>query len=78
MILARARDAEALRSSLDARAKAQKAKRDRDHPGRPRALRKKKQVVTGDADTLDACVAWFNLVGRIVESIAGPLIVRPP
>ena len=31
---------------------------------------------TGDADTLDVCGAWYNLVGRVVESIAGAKVIR--
>jgi hypothetical protein len=42
----------------------------------PKALRKERQVVTGDADTLDASAGWLNLVGRIVEALAGAKIVR--
>lgn len=41
-----------------------------------KALRKEKQIVTGDADTLDACAAWFNLIGRIVETIPNAKIIR--
>ena len=41
-----------------------------------KALRKEKQIVTGDADTLDACGAWFNLVGRVAMAIPGAKIVR--
>jgi hypothetical protein len=41
-----------------------------------KALRKEKQIVTGDADTLDACAAWFNLVGRAVEAVTGAKIIR--
>ena len=40
------------------------------------ALRKEKQIVTGDADTLDACAAWFNLVGRVVEAVTTAKIIR--
>ena len=40
------------------------------------SLRKERQIVTGDADTLDACAGWLNLVGRVVESMAGAKIVK--
>lgn len=39
-------------------------------------LRKERQIVTGDAATLDACVGWLNLVGRVVETIPGASVVR--
>ncbi|MBX3226407.1 MAG: DUF434 domain-containing protein [Labilithrix sp.] len=39
-------------------------------------LRKEKQIVTGDADTLDACAAWFNLSGPIVQALPGAKVVR--
>jgi hypothetical protein len=66
-----------LRTKLEARAKAQKAKFEvAVVPDALKALRKEKQIVTGDADTLDACAAWFNLVGRLVESIANATIIR--
>ena len=45
-------------------------------PSTPKALRKESQVVTGDADTLDACTGWLNLVGRVVEAVPGAKIVR--
>jgi hypothetical protein len=45
-------------------------------PNAPKALRKERQIVTGDADTLDACAGWVNLVGRVVEGVAGAKIVR--
>ena len=45
-------------------------------PDAPKALRKERQIVTGDADTLDACAGWLNLVGHIVVSIPGAKIVR--
>lgn len=40
------------------------------------ALRKERQIVTGDADTLDACAAWFNLVAGIVASIPSAQTIR--
>jgi hypothetical protein len=59
------------------RAKAQKAKVEVTLvPDAPKALRKERQIVTGDADTLDACAGWLNLVGRVVESVPGAKIVR--
>jgi hypothetical protein len=66
-----------IRETIDARAKAQKAKAETVVvPNAPAALRKERHVVTGDADTLDACAAWFNLVGRVVEGIATAKVIR--
>lgn len=45
-------------------------------PDAPKALRKERQIVTGDADTLDACAGWLNLVGHVVEAVPGAKIVR--
>ncbi len=73
----RAPGAEELKGKLDARARAQKAKAEiATAPDASKALRKEKQIVTGDADTLDACAAWFNLVGRVVEAIPSAKIIR--
>ena len=59
------------------RAKAQKAKIEVALvPDAPKALRKERQIVTGDADTLDACAGWLNLVGRVVLEVPGAKIVR--
>ena len=59
------------------RAKSQKSKLEVALvPDAPKALRKERQVVTGDADTLDACAGWLNLVGRVVEAVPGAKIVR--
>lgn len=69
--------AAALAERITARAKASKAKAEAVVvPSALAALRKERQIVTGDADTLDACAAWFNLVGRLVEAIPGAKIVR--
>jgi hypothetical protein len=58
-------------------AKAQKAKIEIALvPDVPKALRKERQIVTGDADTLDACAGWLNLVGPLVLAIPGAKIVR--
>jgi len=58
-------------------AKAQKAKIEIALvPDVPKALRKERQIVTGDADTLDACAGWLNLVGHVVEAVPGAKIVR--
>jgi len=66
-----------LGAKIEARAKAAKAKAEVVKvPNAPKALREEKHIVTGDADTLDACAAWFNLVGRIVVSIPNAKIVR--
>jgi hypothetical protein len=73
----RAPGAQELEQRLLVRLKAQKMKgeavRVSDVPG---ALRKEKQIVTGDADALDACGAWFNLIGRVVETVGGAKIIR--
>jgi hypothetical protein len=66
-----------LSARIGERAKAQKMKVEIALvPNTQKALRKERQVVTGDADTLDACAGWLNLVGRVVESVAGAKIVR--
>jgi hypothetical protein len=66
-----------LSAKLTAVAKAQKAKVEIALvPDVPKALRKERQIVTGDADTLDACAGWLNLVGHVVEAVAGAKIVR--
>lgn len=73
----RAPGAQELSARIEARAKAQKAKSEvLRAPDALAALKKEKQIVTGDADTLDRCAAWFNLVGRVVESVAGAKIIR--
>jgi hypothetical protein len=60
-----------------AAAKASKAKLEIAMvPSTPKALRKERQIVTGDADTLDACAGWLNLVGRVVLAVPGAKIVR--
>lgn len=69
--------AKELATLLGDRAKAQKTKYEIALvPNAPEALRKERQVVTGDADTLDACAGWLNLVGRVVEAVPGAKIVR--
>jgi hypothetical protein len=66
-----------LATKLNERVKAAKAKAEVvTAPDALKALRKEKQIVTGDADTLDACGAWFNLVGRVVESITTAKVIR--
>ena len=66
-----------LSSRFTAVAKAQKAKIEIALvPDVPKALRKERQIVTGDADTLDACAGWLNLVGHVVEAVPGAKIVR--
>jgi hypothetical protein len=40
------------------------------------AMKKEKQVVTGDALVLDDAGAWFNLVGRVLEGIPSAKIVK--
>lgn len=72
-----ARGSADLRAQIDTRAKAAKAKAECVVvASAPSALRKERQIVTGDAATLDACAGWVNLVGRLVEGIAGAKIVR--
>jgi hypothetical protein len=66
-----------LASRVDARAKALKAKVECVLvPSAAAALGKERQIVTGDAATLDACAGWVNLVGRIVAGIDGAKVVR--
>lgn len=66
-----------LAALVEGRAKALKAKAEVVRvPDTLKALRKERQIVTGDADTLDACAAWFNLVGRVVEAIGNAKIIR--
>lgn len=66
-----------LEAKLGAAAKERKLKFEIVHADDvPKALRKEKQIVTGDADTLDACGAWFNLVGRAVATIPGARVVK--
>ena len=62
---------------VSARVKAHKAKAEAVRtPDVFKALQKEKQIVTGDAATLDACAAWYNLVGRVVESIPSAKVIR--
>jgi hypothetical protein len=69
--------ASSLESLIQARVKVQKVKSEVVRvPDALKVLRKEKQIVTGDADTLDACAAWFNLVGRVVASLPGAKIIR--
>jgi hypothetical protein len=73
----RAPGAAFLEARIEARAKAQKAKAEVvSAPDALKALRREKQIVTGDADTLDVCASWFNLVGRVVEAVAGAKVIR--
>jgi len=69
--------AQDLAARFSDRAKLQKAKVEVALvPDAAKALRKERQVVTGDAETLDACAGWLNLVGRIAEAVPGAKIVR--
>lgn len=62
---------------ITARVKAGKAKAEVvSVPDVRAAMKKERQVVSGDADVLDACGGWFNLAGRIVEGIPSARIVR--
>lgn len=45
-------------------------------PSTPKALRKERHIVTGDAGTLDACAGWLNLVGRAALAVPGAKIVK--
>lgn len=66
-----------LEKRIGDRAKAAKAKVEiAAVPSATKALRKERQIVTGDADTLDACAGWLNLVGKVVEAVPGAKIVR--
>jgi hypothetical protein len=66
-----------LAARIGERAKATKAKLEiASVPSATKALRKERQIVTGDADTLDACAGWLNLIGRVVEAVPGAKIVR--
>lgn len=56
----------------DAKAKAEVVK----VPDVRAAMKKEKQVVSGDAVVLDAAGAWFNLVGRVLEGIPSAKVVR--
>jgi len=69
--------AKELESRFQARASAVKLKVEAVQAAAvPKALAKERQVVTGDADVLDACAGWHNLIGRAVEGIASAKIVR--
>jgi hypothetical protein len=73
----RASGGQDLKAKIEARATVHKAKIEvAAAPDASKALRKERQIVTGDADTLDACAAWFNLVGRVVEAMPNALVVR--
>lgn len=73
----RAPGAADLDARIQARIKATKTKGETVRvPDALKALRKEKQIVTGDADTLDACGAWFNLVGQIVQRVPDAKIIR--
>jgi hypothetical protein len=73
----RAPGAQDLAQRIGVRMTAHKAKGEAVRvPDALKALRKEKQIVTGDAETLDACAAWFNLVGRVVESVSTAKIIR--
>ena len=69
--------AKALAALLEARAKDAKLKAEVALvASATKALRRERQIVTGDADTLDACAGWLNLVGRLVEGIPSAKVVR--
>lgn len=69
--------ATALRDRIEARVKAAKAKAEIAAVADARAaLKKERQVVSGDADVLDAAAGWLNLVGTILAAIPNAKIVR--
>ena len=69
--------AQDLAARLGDRAKAAKAKAEVVLvPSATKALRKERQIVTGDAEALDACAGWLNLVGRAALAVPGAKIVR--
>jgi hypothetical protein len=73
----RAPGAAALRGILEEQAKSRKVKAEIVlAPDAAKALRKERQIVTGDADTLDVCAGWFNLVARVVEGIPTARVIR--
>lgn len=66
-----------LEARITARAKDAKAKVEIVAvPDVRAAMKKEKQVVSGDAVVLDAAGAWFNLVGRVLEGIPTAKIVK--
>ncbi|CAN5924016.1 hypothetical protein BH11MYX4_BH11MYX4_52280 [soil metagenome] len=69
--------AQELATRLGDRARAAKAKAEVALvPSTTKALRKERQIVTGDAATLDACAGWLNLVGRAAMAVPGAKIVK--
>lgn len=73
----RAPGARDLEAKLGAGAKARKVKAEVVLAANAvKALLREKQIATGDAEALDACASWFNLVGRVVASIPGAKVVR--
>lgn len=66
-----------LRDRLEKRAKGSKTKFEMVPASDvPKALRKERHVVTGDADTLDAAPGWHNLVGTVLVGIPNARVVR--
>jgi hypothetical protein len=66
-----------LEPRITAKAKEAKAKAEVvEVPDVRAAMKKEKQVVSGDAVVLDAAGAWFNLVGRVLEGIPTAKIVK--
>jgi hypothetical protein len=69
--------AQDLAARLGERAKVAKAKAEVALvPSTTKALRKERQIVTGDAESLDACAGWLNLVGRVAVAVPGAKIVK--
>ncbi len=72
-----ARGAADLEARITARAKTVKAKAEVVRaPSAPKALRKEKQVASGDADVLDACAAWFNLGALVLGALPRVVLVK--
>ena len=66
-----------LKERIAVRAKAAKSKAEVVLVSDVRAaMKKERQIVTADAETLDACGAWFNLAGRIASAIPTARLVR--
>lgn len=70
-------DAEALGERLAATSKANKLAADVALvPSVTAALLRERQVVSAEAAVLDACAAWFNLSGRVVDDVPSATVLR--
>lgn len=73
----RAAGARELEARLAARAKEQKAKAEVALVLDVRAtMKKERHVASGDAAILDACAAWLNVAGRLVDAMPSAKVVR--